>query len=111
LAETGEYAEYLAERLGAMSAMRRNQVVQIVDMLADAFALGQSVPATRLLGVISSFQAFPGGVSDRARGGGGGAERHRRGASGSGDAGEDGRGGGLGGGGEGMRMLPGSMPM
>ena len=42
-----------------MPAMRRNQVVQIVDMLSDAFACGQSVPATRLLGVISSFQSMP----------------------------------------------------
>ena len=65
LAEAHEYAEYIADRLVRMPAMRRNQVVQIVDLLSDAFACGQSVPATRLLGVISSFQAFPGGASSR----------------------------------------------
>lgn len=57
--ETSEYAQYISERLVGMPAMRRNQVVQIVDMLSDAFACGQSVPATRLLGVISSFQSMP----------------------------------------------------
>ena len=57
--ETYEYAQYISERLVGMPAMRRNQVVQIVDMLSDAFACGQSVPATRLLGVISSFQSMP----------------------------------------------------
>ena len=65
LSEAHEYADYIAERLVRMPAMRRNQVVQIVDLLSDAFACGQSVPATRLLGVISSFQAFPGGASSR----------------------------------------------
>ena len=65
LTEAHEYAEYIADRLVRMPAMRRNQVVQIVDLLSDAFACGQSVPATRLLGVISSFQAFPGGASSR----------------------------------------------
>lgn len=59
--ESSEYASYVAERLTQMPAMRRNQVVQVVDLLADSFACGQSVPATRLLGVLSSFQAFPGG--------------------------------------------------
>ena len=69
--ETSEYAQYISERLVGMPAMRRNQVVQIVDMLSDAFACGQSVPATRLLGVISSFQSMP-------REGGMGAGRTRR---------------------------------
>ena len=64
----------MAERLTQMPAMRRNQVVQVVDLLADSFACGQSVPATRLLGVLSSFQAFPGGP-----GGTGGAAQSRRG--------------------------------
>jgi len=59
--ETSEYASYVAERLMQMPALRRNQVLQMVDLLADSFACGQSVPATRLLGVLSSFQAFPGG--------------------------------------------------
>ena len=59
--ETSEYAAYVAERLTQMPALRRNQVLQVVDLLADSFACGQSVPATRLLGVLSSFQAFPGG--------------------------------------------------
>jgi calmodulin len=59
--ETSEYASYVAERLTQMPALRRNQVLQVVDLLADSFACGQSVPATRLLGVLSSFQAFPGG--------------------------------------------------
>ena len=59
--ETSEYASYVAERLMQMPALRRNQVLQVVDLLADSFACGQSVPATRLLGVLSSFQAFPGG--------------------------------------------------
>ena len=58
--EASEYADYVADKLIAMPAMRRNQVVQVVDLLSDAFACGQSVPATRLLGVISSFQALPG---------------------------------------------------
>jgi hypothetical protein len=48
--EATEYADYVAEKLIAMPAMRRNQVVQVVDLLSDAFACGQSVPATRLLG-------------------------------------------------------------
>ena len=72
--ELSEYASYVAERLTQMPAMRRNQVVQVVDLLADSFACGQSVPATRLLGVLSSFQAFPGGP-----GGTGGAAQSRRG--------------------------------
>jgi hypothetical protein len=71
--ELSEYASYVAERLTQMPAMRRNQVVQVVDLLADSFACGQSVPATRLLGVLSSFQAFPGGP------GGTGGARERRG--------------------------------
>ena len=71
--ESSEYASYVAERLTQMPAMRRNQVVQVVDLLADSFACGQSVPATRLLGVLSSFQAFPGGP------GGTGGARERRG--------------------------------
>lgn len=64
--EAGEYADYVAEKLMAMPAMRRNQVVQVVDLLSDAFACGQSVPATRLLGVISSFQALPGRMQSEA---------------------------------------------
>ena len=59
--ETSEYASYLSDRLIQMPAMRRNQIIQVFDLLADSFACGQSVPATRLLGVLSSFQAFPGG--------------------------------------------------
>lgn len=70
--ETSEYAQYISERLVGMPAMRRNQVVQIVDMLSDAFACGQSVPATRLLGVISSFQSMPRDRDGGAGGGGGG---------------------------------------
>ena len=70
--ETSEYASYVAERLTQMPALRRNQVLQVVDLLADSFACGQSVPATRLLGVLSSFQAFPGGP-----GGVGGAASRR----------------------------------
>ena len=76
--ELSEYASYVAERLTQMPAMRRNQVVQVVDLLADSFACGQSVPATRLLGVLSSFQAFPGGP------GGTGGARERRGLGGLG---------------------------
>ena len=74
--ETSEYASYVAERLSSMPAMRRNQVVQVVDLLADSFACGQSVPATALLGVLSSFQAFPGGP-----GGTGGARERRPGSA------------------------------
>uniref|UniRef100_A0A7S0KW69 Calmodulin n=1 Tax=Micromonas pusilla TaxID=38833 RepID=A0A7S0KW69_MICPS len=70
--ETSEYAQYISERLVGMPAMRRNQVVQIVDMLSDAFACGQSVPATRLLGVISSFQSMPRDRDGGAGGAGGG---------------------------------------
>ena len=67
--ESSEYASYVAERLTQMPAMRRNQVVQVVDLLADSFACGQSVPATRLLGVLSSFQALPGGLLPGGTGG------------------------------------------
>ena len=64
--ETSEYASYVAERLSQMPATRREQVVQVVDLLAESFAFGQSVPAAQLLGVLSSFQACPAGPGGSA---------------------------------------------
>jgi len=58
MSEAHEYANYIADKLVGMPAMRRTQTLQVVDLLAESFACGNSVPATRLLGVISSFQTF-----------------------------------------------------
>ena len=47
-------ASYVTDRIARLPAARRNQVIQVVDLLFDSFANGTTVPATTLLGLISS---------------------------------------------------------